>query len=284
MPLISDDKLPEVARELSRRGAKLYHACQLADVRSYLQLGGVPSRNLLMERRLPYTAFDTDRRDSENRVWRLVFFNLSDFGYWFAQGKNNMPNPFGPILLCFDPRVICQADNISITLRSAGGMNFDRIAEGLDANDVARLFTDADSPRVRFAECLQEEFRRPEARSPEMSCSFVEELAPLSHLVHIRVDPYVFPEGSLTDIVYQIVRAQGTSIRVSERCGTDGYKVRYRVLLDAILSGVRKAPELRNTIPDGPPMSSWRDAVLRSAHLSFQFERYARYLAEGTLN
>jgi hypothetical protein len=282
--LISGDGLSQVADELSRRKVKLCHACQLADFRSYLQIGGVPSRNTLSTNCLAYTSFDTDANDQESGVWRLVFFNLSDFGHWFAAGKNVVPNPFGPVLLCFDPLVISQATDVSITLRSAGGRGFDRNDEGLDADDVPRLFIDADSRHVRFADSLREEFANPGARSPEMSCSFDNELASLSYLAYIVVDPYSFQTGLLADIVRRNLEGFRWSSRVFKRWCADGCEARYQVLLDAILSGVRNARELRGVIPNGSPMAAWRDAISRSADLTLQFGRYARYLFEGTVS
>jgi hypothetical protein len=284
MSLISGNALCETVAELSRRKVKLCHACQLVDFKSYLQVGGVPSRNLLTMKGLPYSAFDTDGTDQSNGVWKLVFFNLSDFGHWFAAGKNVVPNPFGPVLLCFDPVVVRQAADVSITLRSAGGKGFDRIAQGIEANDVPRLFTDANSRYIRFADALREEFKYPAAQSPEMSCSFRGEMAPLSHLAYVIVDPYRFTVDSLPDIVRRNVERYTRSCRVFKRSCANGYEARYQVLLDAILSGVRHAPELRDAIPDDSPMSDWRDAILQSTDLSFQFGRYARYLSEGTVD
>ncbi len=283
MGVINGNSLSRVAAELSRRGVTLYHACQLSDFRSYLEIGGVPSRNLLTTQGLPYTTFDTDSRDQENGVWDFVFFNLSDFGYWFAQGKNTVPNPFGPVLLGFDPTVICQAVDVSIALRSAGAQGFDRIAEGIGANDVPRLFKGADNSLVLFADALQKEFNCPQAQSPEMSCCFREKLASLSHLAYIRVDPYTFPMGTLTDIVSQVVREAGKSLRVFKRKCLGGCETRYQILLDVIGNGVRTANDLAGAIPDGSPLAGWRDQIVSNKGLSFQFKRYATYLFEGTI-
>jgi hypothetical protein len=283
MSSISGHSLAQVVAELSRRKVKLYHACQLADFESYLQLGGVPSRNLLATKALPYTTFDTDDRDHENSVWRLVFFNLSDFGYGFAQGGNNLPNIYGPILLCLDPQVMCKATDVSIALRSAGAKNFDRIGEGISADDVPRLFKGADSQRVKFAQALREEFGSPKAQSPEMSCSFQDELAPLSHLAYIRVDPYSFSGETLLDAVRRVIGEHNASWCVYKRSCADGCEARYGTLLNLILSGIKSAHGLKLAISDGSPLSNWRDAVLGNGTLPFQFERYVKYLSEGTL-
>ena len=92
MPLINQNALFRVVTELQRRNVKLYHACQLKDLKSYLQIGGIPSRSLLTSKNLPYTPFDTDKGDQQKGTWKLVFFNFSDFGYWFSQGKSNQVN------------------------------------------------------------------------------------------------------------------------------------------------------------------------------------------------
>jgi hypothetical protein len=104
MPLISGKALSQIVAELSRRNVKLYHACQLVDFRSYLQLGGVSSRNLLTTRGLPYTKFDTDERDRENSVWRLVFFNLSDFGYWLDREETTFQTFMDPSCFALIPK------------------------------------------------------------------------------------------------------------------------------------------------------------------------------------
>jgi hypothetical protein len=201
-----------------------------------------------------------------------------------GQGRNNLPNIYGPILLCFDPQVICEATDVSISLKSAGALGFDRVTEGIHVDDVPRLFTNPDSRNIRFADSLRKEFNYPDAQDPEMSCCFRDELVPLSNLVYICVDPYAFLDGFLPSIVRQNFEETGNTSRIFKRKCQDEYEMRYQVLLDAILSGVRTASELRRVIPDGSTMSNWRDTILQSSNLSVQFGRYARYLYEGTVN
>ncbi|MBN1805564.1 MAG: hypothetical protein JW837_09950 [Sedimentisphaerales bacterium] len=284
MTLIAGDNLSWVVSELKRRNVKLFHACQLCDLKSYLVLDGVPSRNLLNVKNLTYTSFDTDERDKQNSVNNLVFFNLSDFGHWFAKGKNTIPNIYGPILLCFDPNVIRSAINVSITLRSAGACDFDRIAEGISANNVPKLFVDSKRNYIRFKNDLRKEFGCLNAQSPEISCVFKDELAHLMHLTYIIVDPYNLDKGSLENTVCQLVQERNLLCNVQKRYA-DGYKERYHILFNAINNlGVRSAQELRNVIPNNSPLSDWCDSVMSSQNLSFQFRRYARYLIEGTVN
>jgi len=282
MAVITHDAIPQVVAELERRKAKLYHACQLKDLRSYLQLGGVPSRNLLDSNGLPYTAFETDPGDQRKGLWKLVFFNLSDFGSPFARGSNNLPNPYGPILLCFNPRVIERANDISITLRSAGAGDFDREAEGLSAEDVPTLFRHSNGPCVWPPEELRCKFENQKARSPEMSCSFDDELAVMDCLAYIRVDPYSFDGRCLPDVVRETVLGHEPSYRVfaRDRCND---VLRYQVLWDVITRTVPSGGDVLSLIGEDSLMSTWADRVRSQSKLSFQFNRYVRYLFDGTI-
>jgi len=269
--------------ELCRRNVKLYHACQLKDLRSYLELGGVPSRNLLASKCLPFTPFDTDAGDQSRGVWNLVFFNLSDFGYWFAQEKDTLPNPFGPILLCFNPEVLEHANDISIALRSAGASDFDRQGEGISAEDVPRLFTDCDRPYVLFSDRLRDEFGDPRAQSPEISCSFDRELGVIDHLAYIRVDPYNSDNYSLLDAARQMVSPYSLSHRVYPRDCSGDQISRYRALWDAITRSACNGGDVLATIAEDPVLSAWAHHIC-SQDLSYQLKRYATYLFDGTVS
>lgn len=279
MALISGYALSGVVGELRRRDVKLCHACQLKDLRSYLQAGGVPSRNLLASNGLSYTAFDTDGGDQRKGTWRLVFFNLSDFGEWFSRGGNSVPNPYGPILLCFDPEVLECANDISVTLWSAGAFDFDREANGISVQDIPRLFTDSDSRYVLFAQRLREEFGDRRAQSPEMSCSFDDELAMIEYLAYIRVDPYTFGSGCLPDIVRETVGqySQSWQVYARDRCDVS----RYQILWDAITQGYASSDDTLAAIGEDPRLSTWARNI--QERLSFQFNRYATYLFDGTI-
>lgn len=281
MPLISGFTLSNVVAELCRRNVKLYHACQRKDLGSYLQVGGIPSRNLLASKDLSYTVFDTDPGDQRKGTWKLVFFNLSDFGGYFARGRNSVPNPYGPILLCFDPKVLESANDISVTLWSAGASDFDREADGIPIGDMSRLFTDSSSGHVRFPDKLRNEFDNPRVQSPEVSCSFDDELAPMNHLAYVRVDPYSFDRRCLPDVVRDMVGQHNQSCRVyaRDRCDVS----RYQILWDAITQSGASSDDVLAAIAEDSRLSTWARNIQSRPGLSFQFKRYARYLRDGTL-
>jgi hypothetical protein len=84
MPLIEGADLSEIVDLLKNRGVNFFHACQFKDFNSYLDLQGLPCRQLLEENGSAYTPFTTDGRDRTNGVGDKVFGNFSDYGYVFA--------------------------------------------------------------------------------------------------------------------------------------------------------------------------------------------------------
>lgn len=58
--MLQGEGITKLVRLLEQRRAYLYHACQLVDFQSYLNLGGIPSRAYLESMEQCYTVFDTD--------------------------------------------------------------------------------------------------------------------------------------------------------------------------------------------------------------------------------
>src|SRR5688572_23253253 len=103
------------------------------DFRSYLTLGGIPSRACLEANSQPFTAFQTDERDHDVDVWDKVFVNFSDFGTTFAGGGKGVPNPYGPILLQIRPAALRDASEVAVCLRPVGVKDFDRSRDSLSS-------------------------------------------------------------------------------------------------------------------------------------------------------
>jgi len=118
--MFRDSDLPALVDLLVRRKVFLYHACQYGDFVSYLEVGGIPSRQRLQQSALSFTEFTTDAVDRENRVWDKVFVNWEDFGRAFSRGYNAAPNAYGPIIVRIHPRALLHADDVAVCLRSAG--------------------------------------------------------------------------------------------------------------------------------------------------------------------
>lgn len=148
--MIRGKKLSFLVKRLEERHASVYHACQLRDFRSYLALGGVPSRRLLERRGLGFTGFVSDQRDKENRVWNKVFLNLPDYGKLFDHGMVAVPNPYGPILIRFAPRALECAANVAVCLRSAGAADFDRKGEALTLAETERIFQSPYNDKIKL--------------------------------------------------------------------------------------------------------------------------------------
>lgn len=283
-------ELDVVVGNLAARQVSLWHACQLIDFESYIAVGGIPSRSLLEQARLPFTGFVTDASDRSARVWSKVFVNLSDFGWSFAHGLRAVPNPYGPIVFQIRPSALARAADAAFCLRSAGARDFDRDAESLDSTgDIERLFVHSptwsfpESAHVRVGFQLRGAFapRFPEASAAEVSMTMDPELIPLEDVIAVWVDPVVVLDGSLENAVKELVPP---GQRVRQRYVRDDRRI---VLSDIVnfLTESTTAPSLRLLAGRARTSGVTREwaRTLLERDLDWQFQRYARYLLEGTL-
>lgn len=276
MPLLKGNALEAVVDLLNRRGAYFYHACQLRDFATYVQIGGIPSRQLMQRSNLTYTCFETDATDHNNGVWPKVFGNLSDFGRGFAVGqwsesKAPTPNPYGPILLVAAPSILLSSHDVAICLRSAAGRDFNRDTESLSSEqDVERLFVhpvDAPDPKcrsfIKYSAELCEEFGNmyaasvhgPSTYNPEISCTLPSEYLPFSNLSHIIVDRYRVYGQPLISMVAQIAFPGGLRVEIRQRDYRDGRVEILSDLLRILSQKVTPVKELAATHagPQGDP-------------------------------
>ena len=105
----------------------------------------------------------------------------------------------------------------------------------------------------------------------------------MDYLMYIRVDPYSFDTHYLPDIVRQIVTQCGQSYQVFPRDCCDEHISRYRILWDAITRNASSGGDVLTTIGEDSSLSNWADHI-RQSNLSYQFERYARYIFDGTVS
>lgn len=281
----------EIIRELislfSQRQVVLFHACQLIDFQSYIKVGGIPSRDTMVNSKLPFTPFDTDSTDKNNGVWDKVFLNFSDFGVTFAKGKAGLPNPFGPILLHVDPVAFMEASDIAISLRSAGASDFNRKKESLKTiQEVDRLFLHPqDSPYpsstfVKFKEGLREEFNFSDAHSPEISITVKDGKLPLKYIKKVEVDPYKFNSKTLVQVTKEYAANNKFLFRVkSRKCKAPEiynelaqFAFNPKVNLNSILKSEQASPTIK----------LWAEKVLEY-NLDWQYKRFSKYLRQGTL-
>ncbi len=209
--MISGNKIQSLVDLLQERNVSLYHACQLIDLESYLALGGIPSRALLEDRKLPFTPFETDAIDKENGVWDKVFGNFAEFGEIFASGKPWPPTVYGPIQLQINPATLLDASDVAICLRSAGAEGFNRESEGLTIDEIDRVFyyprntPFPNSVQVKSQSLLAKEFTKSKPQSPEVSCSVSNQMLSAKYIIVAWVDPYVLNGQRLLDRVIDVV-------------------------------------------------------------------------------
>lgn len=284
--MIQGEEIKELVQLLEQRGAYLYHACQLLDFQSYLNVGGIPSRAYLESMGQSYTPFDTDEKDRIRGVWDKVFANLSDFGFFFAVGYNAVPNTYGPILFQIKPEALHDATDVGICLRSAGEEGFNRVRESLTSiQEVDYLFEhpveDSRSARVKRKQELQRDFT-PQASAPEISCTIVSGRFSMQYVQWVRVEPFIIGEQPLRLRVEQLKSNSGERFRVFERDRYERYPSYTNELIDIL---VERIPSLQNLSQDTNASQELRDWAKRliDQKLEYQFNRFARYLRDGTL-
>lgn len=284
------NEIDDLVRHLDRRQASLWHACQLNDLAAYLALGGVPTRSLVERRRLSQTAFVTDSQDRINGVWDKVFCNLDDFGRSFALGWKAVPNPYGPITLQIRPQGLIGADDVAIALRSAGAHDFDREGESLSTLDeidkIYRHGVESGFPmsvETKFGDELQRAFASSpiEAKSAEVSVSLPEEMIGLAHVTMVTVEPLVVGDVDLVNVVRALVHHFGWKLSVRPRLMGERREV-WSDLVRFLADGSLPFIQVSNRADASPATRDWIRSIGEKA-LQWQFDRFARYLCEGTL-
>lgn len=284
--MLQGEEIQELVELLNNRGAYLYHACQLLDFQSYLNVGGIPSRSHLESKRQRYTPFKTDQRDRTNGVWDKVFANLSDFGSTFAAGGPAVPNTYGPILFQITPEALLEATDVAICLRSAGGQGFKRESEAFTSvQDVDRLFQypigNSKSHYVKHRKQLQEEFT-PQASAPEISCTLESGLFSLEYVKLVRVEPYLIGGEPLQVKVEKLKSNKGVRFRVFER-DLDWCPTYTKELVNILESGVPSLHNLSENSQVSHELRDWAKRVIAQG-IAYQFnDRFAPYLYHGTI-
>lgn len=271
---------------LEKRGAYLYHACQLVDFTSYLAVGGIPSRNHLESMGQPYTKFDTDESDRTKNVWDKVFANLSDFGSTFAGGYAGVPNTYGPILFQIKPQVLREATDVAICLRSAGGQGFDRERESLSSIEgIERLFqypVDEEVPArrayVKNRQQLQQDFTS-DASAPEISCTVASGLFPMHYVKWIRVESYTIGGKSLHSLVEDLKLKNNLNPPVYDRGKCPPYT---NELINILTNEIPSLQNLSQNLNVSEELRSWAKQLM-DRKLEYQFIRFAKYFRNGTL-
>ena len=312
--MFKGNDIEQLVKLFNERGVVLYHACQLADLESYLYLGGIPSRALLESSGCNFTKFASDEVDKKNGVWDKVFLNLSDFGVNFANPKKNdtsppkcFPNLYGPVLLIIKPEALLEATDAAICLRSAWSRGFSREKESLsNIRDVNRIFVcpvediSQKKSEVKYRDPLKTEFAQDfevgyRFADPEISCSVASGIISTKHITSILVDHYVIQDEisydfanlgmPLVDWVREAVSCYAPSIKVFERHYTQPIRKELLKNLTYVLSDI-SGNDIAGLLTKAklkkyPLLNDWI-VTLRSNNQEHQFNRFANYFFNGT--
>ena len=284
--MISGNEIQSLVDLLLERNVLLYHACQLIDFESYLALGGIPSRALLENRKLPFTPFETDTIDKENGVWDKVFGNLTEFGEIFANGRPWPPTVYGPIQLQLNPTVLLEVSDVAVSLRSAGAEGFNREVEGLTIDEIDRVFyyprnvSFPRSIRVKSQSLLAEEFGKTKPQSPEISCSVPNQVLSAEYIIVACVDPYVLNGQRLLDSVSNVVKnRQEFNFRIIPRSCQEKSRVHlYSEIAECIREEIPSLYDLAKDSTLSSTLREYANQVLQNSEAVRQFNRYIKLI------
>jgi hypothetical protein len=217
--MITGTEITLTVAELKRRKCLVYHAAHLKDFVSYLNLGGIPSRELMENQNADFTSFYSDSQDRADGVFDKVFVNLSDFGNTFNSGGRATPLIYGPILMAIDPSALLLSNDIAICLRAAGTPGYNRQSESLNTSaEFANLFKNSTGKWIKSSSELKIAFPHlTVGGQPEISCSFANQIIPFNNVKFVVVDPISVLNLDLHKAVGRILAAQQCQIKVYRR-------------------------------------------------------------------
>lgn len=289
--MISGNEIQSLVDLLLEREVSLYHACQLTDFESYIALGGIPSRALLENKKLPFTPFETDTIDKTNGVWDKVFGNLKEFGEIFAAGMPWPPTVYGPIQLQLNPSALLEASDVAVCLRSAGGEGFNRESEALTIDEIDRTFYHPrnapfpESTMVKSQRLLGEEFAKTKPQSPEISCSVPNQVLSARYITVALVDPYILNGQRLLDRVSNVIENRPEfNFRIRLRSCREQSRIHlYTEIAECIREEIPSLHDLTQDSLLSSILREYAQQVLRNTEAERQFNRYVKYLLHGTL-
>ncbi|EMY79919.1 hypothetical protein pgond44_14543 [Psychroflexus gondwanensis ACAM 44] len=301
MGLITKDRIPELTELLTNKGINLFHSCQLTDFESYLKLRGIPSRNLVHREEYELTEFDTDENDKENEVWDKVFVNLSDFGNYFAlYNMNNkytasIPTIYGPISIQMIPTGLEKADDICLSLKSAGLKGFKREDYGISIEQVEDIFfcveceNPSDEPYIKRTNELRETFdvKDPGALNPELNFSIENEILGFENIISITVDPIIVNGRELYDVVKVMLHYYEIDTFVLKRKfhyqEGDERKKLMKIISENLSKNELNLTSLKEILKGFEYGLNWINRV-ENGGLEYNLNRYLNYLKAGTID
>jgi hypothetical protein len=289
--LFKENELQEIITIFDERKSRLFHACQLKDLESYLKLGGVPSRALLESSNLTFTKFRSDQHDQNNEVWNKVFFNLNDYGeYFHKMMSSSTPTVYGPILLEFKASALDQCKDLAVCFRSAGHPEFNRENESLTSTEEVKLLYSNPlnhiySSNIKFTPQLRNDFpNKLVTGQPELSATMPNNLLSFEYLMGCKVDPLNYNGIHLIDTVKNLVEQSNDNFSNEVKERYSKREAMYNELINTISSGTVTLNQISANESLSQVLRRWAK-VTEEKKLEFTaFQPFQNYLRNGTLS
>lgn len=184
----------------------LFHAIQLNDFRSYTSEGGILSRKKLASVNSHYTRFFTDAKDVEMACWDRAFGNFKDFSHSFYQSGQWCPNAYGPVTLVMNGDVLDTLQDVQLTRRTI--TNISSVNDRLEFSNYPHFFDTRKADSKRY-------YPLPEYSAMEFSCA--DRCIPWDKIIYILVDPIIYADKSLKDIIEKLLSDKNINKKVIKR-------------------------------------------------------------------
>ncbi len=264
--LNSESAKIKIIQMLEKRGAHLYHACQVIQFADYLKRGGVPPVN-----------------QNKQHFIRLSFLDKAAL---FAKDSYHLPDANGPLTLQFEPAILEKAESVAPFLVPATSQK-KRLPHALSIDDIPYLFRyteDAPMPEksyIKSEEALGEAFETDGPQNPQLFITFPDNILPLDTIRDVVVDNYLMKNRQLRDWVKAYANHFAREITVRRRyCPSDigGY------LSDRLVVCLMdRLPALAELAQDKDQfMTEWAQSLIERG-LQKEFEDFAKRLREETL-
>jgi len=200
--MLSKDEINKTVEMLIDRDAYFFHSCQLIDFKTYLLMGGIPTRELLENKKMLFSTYKSDDNLKSNNGTDKIILKFVDFGNQFFHKINTIPNPFGPIVLQIKPDVLLKAQEVTVYKKSMRSKDFDENNTINNVNDIDQLFKyDSNVPfpekrqiRDELADYSGYEYDQ----APEIVCTFENDILPIEFVTLASVDQYVIKRRQLS--------------------------------------------------------------------------------------
>jgi hypothetical protein len=207
----------------------------------------------------------------------------------------SIPTIYGPISIQIIPTGLEKADDICLSLKSAGFKGFKREDYGIPIEQVEDIFfcveceNPSDEPYIKRTNELRETFdvKDPGALNPELNFSIENEILGFENIISITVDPIIVNGKELYDVVKVMLHYYEIDTFVLKRKfhyqEGDERKKLMKIISENLSKNELNLTSLKEILKGFEYGLNWINRV-ENGGLEYNLNRYLNYLKAGTID